>query len=109
GKPLSGKRQGDIVHFPKGAIYTRDGIIEAIGDEKEVLKNLSHRQVDVEEDCDGRCIIPGFVDPHTHMCFAGRREEEFILRLEGIEYLEILRRGGGILSSVRAVRETSEE
>ena len=62
------------------------------------------RQVDMEVDCLGRCIIPGFVDPHTHMCFAGRREEEFILRLEGMDYLEILERGGGILSSVRAVR-----
>jgi imidazolonepropionase len=109
GKPLAGESQGDIVHFPKGAIYTKDGIIAAIGNEEEVLKNLSRRQVDVEEDCEGRCIIPGFVDPHTHMCFARRRENEFILRLEGVEYLEILRRGGGILSSVRAVRETPEE
>lgn len=109
GKPLSGKHQGDIVHLPKGAVYTRNGIIEAIGNEKDVLKNLSHRQVDVEEDCEGHCVIPGFVDPHTHMCFARRREEEFVLRLEGMEYLEILRRGGGILSSVKAVRETPEE
>ena len=109
GVPLSGKRQGDIVHFPRGAIYTRDGMIVAIGNEGEVLKNLSHSQVDVEEDCEGRCVIPGFVDPHTHMCFAGQREEEFALRLEGADYLDILRRGGGILASVKAVRETSED
>ena len=83
-------------------------MIAAIGDEEEVLAALSFRQVDMEVDCLGRCIIPGFVDPHTHMCFAARREEEFILRLEGMDYLEILERGGGILSSVRAVRETSE-
>ncbi len=83
-------------------------MIAAIGDEEEVLAALSLRQVDMEVDCLGRCIIPGFVDPHTHMCFAGRREEEFILRLEGKDYLEILERGGGILSSVRAVRRTSE-
>src|SRR5918996_5781903 len=57
----------------------------------------------------GRCLIPGFVDPHTHMCFAKRREEEFTLRTEGTDYLEILRSGGGILSSVRAVRSCSEK
>jgi imidazolonepropionase len=108
GSPLCGRRQGDIVHFARGAIYTEGGVIAAIGDEEEVLAGLSFRQVDVEVDCLGRCIIPGFVDPHTHMCFAARREEEFILRLEGMDYLEILERGGGILSSVRAVRETSE-
>lgn len=109
GEPLSGKRQAEMVHFPKGALTTRDGVIESIGDEEKVLKDLSHRKVDMEEDCEGHCVIPGFVDPHTHMCFARRREEEFILRLEGMEYLEILRRGGGILSSVKAVREAPED
>ena len=109
GLPLSGKHQGEIVHFSKGAIYAREGIIEAVGNEAEVLKNLSLDQVDVEEDCGGCCVIPGFVDPHTHMCFAGRREEEFALRLQGADYLDILRRGGGILSSVKAVRKSSED
>jgi len=84
-------------------------MIEAIGHEQDVLATLSALDVDVEVNCGGYCVIPGFVDAHTHMCFAGRREEEFIQRLEGMEYLEILRRGGGILSSVRAVRATTEE
>jgi len=66
-------------------------------------------EFDEEIDCGGRCVIPGFVDPHTHMCFARRREEEFSLRLEGTPYLEILKRGGGILSSVRAVKEASDD
>jgi imidazolonepropionase len=109
GTPLGGKRQGDVTHIPKGAIYTKDGMIAAIGDEKEVLAVLAFQDVDVEIDCRGYCVIPGFVDPHTHMCFARRREEEFLLRLAGMDYLEILRRGGGILSSVRAVRSTSED
>ena len=109
GAPLFGEGQGDVTHIPKGAIYTRGGVIEAVGEERELLSALSPREVDWEIDCRGRCIIPGFVDPHTHMCFAGRREEEFNLRLQGVEYLEILRRGGGILSSVRAVRAASED
>jgi imidazolonepropionase len=109
GTPLSGKDQGKVVCLPKGAIYCRCGVIEDIGEERELLARLSPSQVDVEIDCGGRCVIPGFVDPHTHMCFAKRREEEFNLRLDGVEYLEILRRGGGILSSVRAVRASSED
>jgi len=109
GTPLAGKRQAEVRHFRKGAILCRDGVIEAVGDEKEVVASLSPREVDVEVDCAGFCLIPGFVDPHTHMCFAETREQEFTLRMEGVEYLEILRRGGGILSSVRAVRAASEE
>ena len=54
-------------------------------------------------------MVPGFVDPHTHMCFAALREAEFSLRMEGTPYLEILRQGGGILSSVRAVAAASDE
>ncbi len=108
GVPLCGISQGNVIQIPGGAIYTRDGIIEAIGDEKEVLAALTPDQVDAEVDCEGLCIIPGFVDSHTHMCFAKTREEEFLLRREGMDYLEILRRGGGILSSVRAVRAASK-
>jgi len=109
GTALAGKHQGDVTHIPHGAILTKGGLIEAIGDEKEVMAAVSRHHVDAEVDCRGHCIIPGFVDPHTHMCFAARREGEFISRLEGADYLEILRRGGGILSSVRAVRAASED
>jgi imidazolonepropionase len=109
GTPLAGKRQGEVRHFERGALYCQDGVIQGLGEEEEVLRDLSPRDVDVEVDCEGLPLIPGFVDPHTHMCFAKRREEEFTLRMEGMDYLEILRRGGGILSSVRAVRAASED
>jgi imidazolonepropionase len=109
GAPLAGKRQGEVHHFRHGAVYCRDGVIQRVGDEDEVLKGLSPGDVDDEFDCEGLCLIPGFVDAHTHMCFAKRREEEFTLRVEGRDYLEILHRGGGILSSVRAVRAASED
>jgi imidazolonepropionase len=109
GMPLAGKRQGEVHHFERGALYCQDGVIHGLGEEDEVLGALSPRDVDFEMDCEGLPLIPGFVDPHTHMCFAKRREEEFTLRMEGMDYLEILRRGGGILSSVRAVRAASED
>lgn len=109
GHPLSGRSQGKVWSLPKGAILATDGLIHEIGPETEVLEAARHLPVDLEVDCGGRCMIPGFVDPHTHLCFHGMRESEFSLRLEGVPYLEILRRGGGILSSVKRVRAASEE
>ncbi len=109
GRPLAGKGQGKVRFFENGALLCKDGLIEAVGNEEEVLGLPAVDDEVLEVDCDGLCMIPGFVDPHTHMCFAKRREEEFSLRIEGTDYLEILRQGGGILSSVRAVRSSSEE
>lgn len=109
GSPLSGKRQGEVHVFENGALLCKDGFIEGIGNEREVLSSRAADDAALEVDCHGLCMLPGFVDPHTHMCFAKRREEEFSLRLQGTDYLEILRRGGGILSSVRSVRRSSEE
>ncbi len=108
GQPLAGDRQGDVSRTPRGAIHTVGGVIAAVGLERRVLTSLSPHEVEWEIDCGGRCVIPGFVDAHTHLCFTGRREEEFELRLRGADYLEILKRGGGILSSVRAVRAATE-
>ncbi|MEJ5366439.1 MAG: imidazolonepropionase [Desulfosoma sp.] len=109
GKPKAGSDQGRIRAWERGALLCRNGLIQAVGPEEEVLKGLADDEVDLEVDLEGRCVIPGFVDPHTHLCFAETREREFSLRLQGVEYLEILRRGGGILSTVRSVRATDEE
>src|SRR6266849_4237383 len=53
-------------------------------------------------------ILPGFVDPHSHLVFNGSREEEFQLRIQGLPYLEALRKGGGILETVNKTRQASE-
>lgn len=108
GTPLCGKQQGKVACYDKGALFCRNGLIEKVGTETEVRQALAAESIDMEVDCDGMCLMPGFVDPHTHMCFAERRETEFGLRLQGTSYLEILRRGGGILSSVEAVRKIPE-
>ncbi len=109
GRPHGGTVQGDLQHYPQGSFLVKDGKIAAIGSETDLLKSHSG-DADVEiVDIKGQCVIPGFVDPHTHLCFAARREEEFELRLTGTPYLEILKQGGGILSSVRAVEAASEE
>ncbi len=110
GKPPSrGADQGTLRIFERGAMLVQDGNIQAVGTEEELLANALVKKVDEEIDCEGRCLVPGFVDPHTHMCFAARREEEFSMRLAGAAYLDILKKGGGILSSVRHVRGASEQ
>lgn len=109
GAPLKGSAQGNVREIPVGAIFCRDGLIEQMGSEEDVLKKSLGMEVHEEHDLEGACVIPGFVDPHTHMCFAASREAEFKLRLAGTPYLEILKSGGGILSSVRAVRRATED
>lgn len=108
GLPLAGAKQGKLNYFDPGALLVENGLIVDIGSQQEVIKKLSSQVVHMEIDCKSLCLIPGFVDPHTHMCFAQPRETEFELRIAGTPYLEILRQGGGILSSVRAVVNSSE-
>jgi imidazolonepropionase len=108
GRPLAGPRQGRVISYDPGALLCRDGMIEAVGPEPEVLA-AARAKADVHEvDCGGRCMIPGFVDPHTHLCFLEPRETEFQQRLDGVPYLDILAAGGGILATVASVRAASE-
>ncbi len=111
GRALRGQQQGSVESWEKGALLCRDGRVLSVGDEALVLGSLAAQgapAVQAETDCGGRCLIPGFVDPHTHLCFMKPREREFLARLRGADYLEILRAGGGILSSVESVRAASE-
>ena len=80
-----------------------------IGEENALLKEIADVTMEGETDCHGKCLVPGFVDPHTHICFAERREAEFAQRIAGTPYLDILKQGGGILSSVQAVARTEED
>lgn len=107
GIPHSGKDQGKLVRYDNGALLVQGGSILKIGNEKEVLTELQGAALEEEYDCGGRCLVPGFVDPHTHSCFGALRESEFELRIEGTPYLDILKKGGGILSSVKDVAQSS--
>ena len=60
-------------------------------------------------ECEGRAVIPGFVDSHTHLVFAGDRAGEFALKMAGVDYGDLARRGGGIVSTVAATRAAGEE
>ncbi len=109
GAPASGPKQGKLLHIPRAAMLIENGLITRIGAEKEVLATGKAADIAEEIDAAGACMIPGFVDPHTHLCFVSPREAEFALRLQGTPYLEILGQGGGILASVAAIKQISEE
>jgi len=89
------------------AILIEGELIKAIGptDEIRPLVPSSAEMIDAG----GRCALPGFIDPHAHLVYAGNRAREFAQRLAGADYLDILRAGGGILSTVRATRAASDE
>ena len=104
-----GSEQGRITRRRGGVVLCRDGRIDFVGDEAE-LERRDGALEDVERlDGNGGTLIPGFVDPHTHLPWAGSREEEFSMRLKGATYMEIAAAGGGILSTVRSTREASAE
>ena len=87
-------------------IYIKDGRIQSIAQETLGSK-VSHSVTCY--DCKGKLVTPGFIDCHTHLIFAGSRADEFEKRLQGVPYQEIAKQGGGILSTVRATREASEQ
>lgn len=104
-KAKGGLAMREIRFIKDGAIAVKNGVIADIGKTEE----LKYKYSDVEEiiNAEGRAAIPGFVDPHTHAVFAGTRENEFSMRMEGKSYMEMLRQGGGILDTVKSVRAAS--
>jgi imidazolonepropionase len=95
--------QGRVIE--DGALLTRGGSIEWVGREAE----RTHRAPAEVHDLGGAWVTPGLIDCHTHLVFAGNRANEYAERLRGRTYEEIARAGGGILSTVRAVRAASEQ
>lgn len=102
GKPKKGAEMLDLGIVDLGAVAVARGRIVAAGSEERVLAGYSSDNV---VDAGGRVVMPGFVECHTHIVFAGDRLGEFELKIKGAEYLEILEAGGGILSTVRSTRE----
>lgn len=86
-----------------GAVLVRDGTIAAVGRRPEV-ERLPEARLAEKLDVDGRVVLPGFVDSHTHLVHAASRAEEYELKIRGASYEEIARKGGGILNSVAKLR-----
>lgn len=103
--PKMGAAMADIGIIPDGALLAENGKITWVGPTDKLP--VSNEQEWEVLNAAGQCVLPGFVDSHTHMVFGGYRAEEFFWRLGGAPYLEILERGGGILSTVQATRAAS--
>ncbi len=108
-RPLVGDRQGDVERRRGVEVLCRDGRIAFIGSAEERRRQLGSAGPVPRLDGGGGTLVPGFVDAHTHLPWAGDRESEFAQRLAGKTYLEIAAAGGGILSTVRATRAASED
>ena len=104
GGPQRGERLGDLHLIEDGALAAQDGRIVAVGPTAELRAKYSATR---EIDATGRAVIPGLVDPHTHIVWAGDRASEFEMRVAGKTYMEIMTAGGGIMSTVRATRAAS--
>jgi imidazolonepropionase len=107
--PRKGARLADIGIVERGCVAARDGTIVFVGDERAYRREVRLSRHGVEIDATGRTVLPGFVDPHTHLPFAGSREREFLERLRGETYESIAARGGGILATVEATRRSPIE
>ena len=105
--PRTGPAQRSLGIVEDAAVAAKGGVVLAAGRRGEIERSVSVG-TDGVIDAGGRVVTPGLVDPHTHAVFAGTREAEFAMRVAGSGYEEIAASGGGIRSSVRAVRETTE-
>jgi imidazolonepropionase len=108
-EPLRGADQRRVRRLPGAEVVCRAGRIAFVGSPEERRRRFGEMPDADRLDGRGGTLVPGFVDPHTHLPWAGSREEEFAARLAGKTYQEIAAAGGGILSTVAATRRASEE
>lgn len=106
GGPQRGPNLGSLEIITDGAVLMGDGQILDVGITNDLLPKYPDADI---IDAEGCVVMPGFVDPHTHLLWSGDRAGEFTMRLQGKTYMEILKAGGGILSTVKATRAASTE
>ncbi|SHM02736.1 imidazolonepropionase [Flavobacterium saccharophilum] len=102
---VSGAEMAILPTIKNAFLILKDNLIEDFGS----MDNLPEIKADTIIDATGRIILPSWCDSHTHIVYAGNREQEFVDRINGFTYEEIANRGGGILNSAKKLNETSEE
>ena len=107
-KAKHGAEMAELHIIHDGAVVIEAGTIIAVGKTGDVLSDFDKTGFE-NIDASGKAVLPGFVDSHTHFVFGGYRAEEFSWRLRGENYMQILKRGGGILNTVEATRKTTKD
>src|ERR1700761_1862398 len=108
GLHLKGALKDDDLHIIRhGGVLVENGLIIAIDDFETLRKRAP--SVLIEEIEGDQVLLPGFIDCHTHICFAGNRAKDYAMRIQGNSYLEIAKAGGGIWDSETQTRAASEE
>ncbi len=102
--PKRGEAMRDVGIIEHGGVAVKDGRIAAVGPTQDLVGRYRAKET---IDASGRVVLPGFVDAHTHVVYAGDRVAEFELRIGGATYMEIMAAGGGIVSTMKAVRRAS--
>src|SRR5467141_3470097 len=104
-RPRVGCEMSELAIIHDGGMLIRDGKIDILGPSDEIEKNARGSDI---VDARGRVVLPGFVDAHTHLVFAGNRLDDFERRARGETYEEIAKTGGGIWSTVEKTRAASD-
>jgi len=108
-RPKLKKEMQDIAIIENGTVAIRGDEIAWVGNDGDAKNEVEINTDTKVIDAYGKTILPGLVDPHTHIVFGGSREHELELKLQGVPYLDILAQGGGILSTVHSTREASKD
>jgi len=104
-RPRTGKELSELAIIRDGGMLIRDGKVDIVGPSDEIEKNARDAEI---VDAGGRVVLPGFVDAHTHLVFAGNRLDDFERRARGETYEQIAKAGGGIWSTVEKTRAASD-
>jgi imidazolonepropionase len=102
---VSGSEMAVLPSVKNAFLLIEDDVIAAFG----LMNDCPKINADITIDASGRTVLPSWCDSHTHIVYAGNREQEFVDRINGLTYEEIANRGGGILNSAQKLNETSEE